>query len=304
LFKVSGSKHVLEVATLILEGRARYIFNQWSDGSTGNPRMIKLTQNSELTVIYSTEVFLEILTKYSKASESCWVPIGSKISIGIDQIIVDHGNGTRHVFSGWYEDGLLFSNVPNFTFEVNNPITLTAMWTTEYQVQVMSEQGTISGEGWYPARTVATVSVVNAAVKGIFTNYVFDGWKVNGTKISTTMSYSFNVTQPTTLIAIWKTEPNLVTIGAIVVLMVMVTTIYLLSSKPKQSIPIRKEETRIEIDIKKLEEDLRKFEEYLRRLKGEKDKGNISNEVYEKLRKEYESKVDELRKKIEKTKSL
>ena len=77
------------------------------------------------------DVYLEVLTSYSTASESRWVEKGTQVTISIGETIVDHGNGTRRIFEGWYSGGSLFSEEPNSSFQVNEPMTLVAEWSTE-----------------------------------------------------------------------------------------------------------------------------------------------------------------------------
>ena len=84
-----------------------------------------------------------------------------------------------------------------------------------YQVQVSSERGTASGGGWYAAGSSATASIAPLiSQKDLLMNYAFEGWKVNGTIVSTSPSYSFIVTEPMSLAASWRIELNLVTAGA------------------------------------------------------------------------------------------
>jgi hypothetical protein len=51
--------------------------------------------------------------------------------------------------------------------------------------------------------------------KDFFTNYVFEGWKEDGATVSALATYSFTVSAPANLVASWKTELNLVTIGGV-----------------------------------------------------------------------------------------
>jgi len=239
-FEVTGAEHQLEAVPQVVDGRTRYVFSQWSDDVTANPRTIKLTGDTTLSAIYRTEVYLEVLTSYSTASESRWVGIRSRVTIGIAQTTVDHGNGTRRIFTGWYKDGILFSQEQNPSFEVTEPVTLVARWKTEYLAQATSERGTVSGGGWTESGSSTTVSITPTTIqKDFFTNYVFEGWKKEGTIVSTSASYTFTVTLATNLVASWKEELNLVTVGGVAgaVLLVVAAAALFLLRRPKVAAP-------------------------------------------------------------------
>jgi len=214
-FEVTSAEHILEVAPQVVEGRTKFIFSHWSDGSTENPRTIRLTRDTEITAIYEVmDVFLEVLTDYSSATGSGWVPVGTMVTVGMEQTIVDQGNGTRRVFSGWLRDGTPFSQMSNTTIEVTTPMVLVACWSTEYQVQVFTDRGTALGGGWYLLGSTATVSVSPTTIeKDLFNNYVFEGWRTDAAVVSTLATYSLTVTRPANLTASWKTELNLWTVG-------------------------------------------------------------------------------------------
>ena len=242
-FSVSGATHTLEAAPQVVDGRTRYVFHRWSDQSTANPRSLKLTGDLWLGTTYSTEFLLDLQTSYGTAAGGGWIPAGRTTSIGLSPVTVDHGNGTRRIFAGWYADGTLLSGQPGVTFNMSRPLTVVAMWRTEHQVGVTSERGDVSGGGWKEAGTTATVSISPTVIeKDFFSNYVFEGWKDGTTVVSTQSTYSFTVTRPVTLVASWKTELNLITVGGLggVALLVVVGVVFLVVRRPRptpQSLP-------------------------------------------------------------------
>jgi photosystem II stability/assembly factor-like uncharacterized protein len=81
------------------------------------------------------------------------------------------------------------------------------------KVSATTEHGNVSGVGWYKVGSTATITVSPTIVAdGIFTNYVFKGWSVNGSIVSTSPSYTFIVNKPVTLTAVWRVEANIFTI--------------------------------------------------------------------------------------------
>jgi len=80
--------------------------------------------------------------------------------------------------------------------------------------------------------------------KDLFTNYVFEGWTVAGTIVSTSPSYSFAVTGPISLTAGWKTELNVVTTGAVAgVAILLIAAVVLLMSRRSRSAKANKPRT-------------------------------------------------------------
>jgi hypothetical protein len=79
-----------------------------------------------------------------------------------------------------------------------------------FMVNVTTEHGRVMGAGWYEAGSIVTVTVYpTTVVKDIFTSYVFEGWSVNGSVVSTLPSYTFTVNKPLTLTAVWRIEVNI-----------------------------------------------------------------------------------------------
>jgi hypothetical protein len=183
-------------------------------GSTGNVS-INVSEPVLLVLNWDTEYLVSLSSTYGAPSSGGWYREGETANFSI-QSIIDQGNGTRRTLGGWYKDGSLFSNEPNSSFVVDEPVTLVTDWITEYQVQVSSERGTASGAGWYVVGNSTTVSITPVLLqKDFFTNYVFEGWKEDGATVSALATYSFTVSAPANLVASWKTELNLVTIGGV-----------------------------------------------------------------------------------------
>jgi hypothetical protein len=91
------------------------------------------------------------------------------------------------------------------------------------EVKVSSEMGSTTGAGRYAKGSTVTVSISPTIIeKDFFTNYVFEGWKVDGEIVSTSSTYSFTIEKSVTLVASWRTEPNIVNLSLIVVVVIVV----------------------------------------------------------------------------------
>ncbi|MGQ9691275.1 MAG: hypothetical protein ACUVQY_08465 [Thermoproteota archaeon] len=94
----------------------------------------------------------------------------------------------------------------------------------KYLVDVSTDVGESTGGGWYEAGTMAMVNVTSTRIiENPFIIRVFKGWvDENGTLVSSSPSYSFNVTRPINLKASWETELNPFGLGLIVLITMIV----------------------------------------------------------------------------------
>ncbi|MEM2571386.1 MAG: hypothetical protein QXM98_06790 [Thermoproteota archaeon] len=230
IFEAPKGEYVLEAVPVIEEKGIRYVFNRWSDGDASNPRLIKLRGDISYTGIYHTEFYIEALTSYSTVNKLGWILSGSIATISIRETVVDHGNGTRRVFKGWYEQNSLITNEQNFSVIADRPRTIIADWDTEYEVRVKTDHGTASGSGWYLAGSTVTVSISTTLIeKDFFANYVFKGWVIDSEIISTSSTYSFIVTGPLNLTAKWEIEYNILRLSLMIGLLIsIIIAIFLL----------------------------------------------------------------------------
>ncbi|MGC9086516.1 MAG: Ig-like domain-containing protein, partial [Thermoproteota archaeon] len=228
IFKLPEGKHILQVAPQVHIDGLRYLFSQWDDGSSENPRSIELVDDLNLTVKYIPQVRVAIYTSYGTTIVSNWYEVGQGVTVSMPQTVIYYGNGTRRVFKGWYENGSLVSNGLSLSIVADRPRTIVAGWETEYEVNVSSERGVVNGSGWYKADTSTTITISPTQVeKDFFTNYVFEGWKVNREIVSTSPTYSFVVKKPVALVASWRTELNIVSIGLVAVILLVVAATFL-----------------------------------------------------------------------------
>jgi hypothetical protein len=91
---------------------------------------------------------------------------------------------------------------------MNNPITETASWKTQFYLTVSSVYDTATGAGWYDAGSLASFSVTTPVSGGTGTRYVFTGWTGSGTGQYTGSNNPGSVTMnnPITETASWKTQ--------------------------------------------------------------------------------------------------
>ena len=124
------------------------------------------------------------------AKNGCMVS-GAGSFVRGDAVVLTALSGENYNFIGWYHDGVLQSTSQVYEFPAIQDVSLSAVFAQPYQgykVEVTAEKGgTAIGSSVFAANEVATV--LASPNKG----YAFDGWYVNGGKISDSAEYSFAV---------------------------------------------------------------------------------------------------------------
>jgi hypothetical protein len=168
--EVRTGPHQVRVETMIDHGNGtRSIFREWSDGSSEADRIVDVKAPTTLLVArYSKEYRVEAISPYGSVEGDGWHPAGSQITVSVEPTIIDHGNGTRHVFKAWIVDGERHeaSQTPIIA---SNPLRAEALWATEYNLtfrveglpegsiilltvngQTMNYSTPFKHSGWYP----------------------------------------------------------------------------------------------------------------------------------------------------------
>ncbi|MEM2617111.1 MAG: hypothetical protein QXL64_06250, partial [Thermofilaceae archaeon] len=152
-----------------------------------------------VTLAVSEPFLVKVSSPYGTTSGSGWYMKGARVTISVSPVLLDHGNGTRRVFSGWYDEkGVLLSREPVFSLTVDKPLTVTARWDTEYKVEAYSPYGSATGSGWYKRGVKVTVSVSPVLLDhGNGTRRVFSGWyDEKGVLLSREPVFSLTVDKP------------------------------------------------------------------------------------------------------------
>lgn len=96
---------------------------------------------------------------------------------------------SEYVFDGWYDGETQLSSLCAYTFNMpNNSLTLTAKFVASKYTLLLDNigQGSTSGAGNFEAGACVTVTATPNT-----TNYLFDGWYQDETKVSTSYTYTF-----------------------------------------------------------------------------------------------------------------
>ena len=133
---VSADQHTVEAVTPTLSGiGTRYIFTGWGDGSLSNSRTVDVSGDMSLTANYKTQYCLTVNTNQAGTltSGAGWYDSGASANVTASTPL-DHGNGTRRVFTYWSGD--VASNSSSIIIIMSRQKTVTANWKTQYLVTI------------------------------------------------------------------------------------------------------------------------------------------------------------------------
>lgn len=207
--EVAFGAHNLTIQPIhIIDQEVRASFSGWSDGEANNPRTLVVVSNTNVTAAYKTQYLLTVLSEVPVIGGG-WCDAESQVSLEAEPF-VDYGNHTRNSFAGWTGD--IRDTSPSVLVVMDEPKTVTAHWSLQYELTVASAYGAPEGGGWYNASDTATVSVeetfeIEAGVRAIFVNWTGDASRVES-HISVVMDAPRSVT------ANWQKQ-HLVSIEAV-----------------------------------------------------------------------------------------
>jgi M6 family metalloprotease-like protein len=218
---VTPSSHTIAVPnTIIINPGSRALFNQWSDGVTESERTLRTTANVSMSALYKQQVILSIASNgISDASHpskleingmafslddltsvNTWMDVNQTANIAVLTHTVSVDDSTRYVFKGWSGDN---SNSTLIGLQMSQPLKLVAQFQKQFYLQVRSEFGNPSGEGWYDNGTKAILGVSSPHYISTTERYSFDYW--NGIE-SKQSAASVIMDGPRTITAQWKRQ--------------------------------------------------------------------------------------------------
>lgn len=143
--------------------------------------------------------YLTVISPYGTPGGQGWYNAGKTAYASVSTGVVDHGNGTRHVFSSWNQDASGANYVQSNPILMNGPKTAMANWKTQYLLTVRTNPEnitTIPGEGWHNSSTNAVLAAPLVA------GWQFAYWEIDGVPQGIgTNPVTLNVTKPHTATA-------------------------------------------------------------------------------------------------------
>jgi len=240
---------------------------RWADGKW-------LQEDDESWMIeaeMSGRYFLDIESPVLGPSQGgCYAP-QTAVQISAP-LVVGLGPGKRAVFVGWTGD--ISSTDASATVQLVKPVShVKADYRTQYLLTIESPYN-VTGGGWYDAGSEATITANPTSMEGIVgllgARHVLGEWSGDATGSST--SVRITIDSPKTITATWREDYTSVAITAVVIATILVICVYVLSRS-----------------IRKASANRLTPAQYLAKLTSLRASGQISEEVYEKLKREYEA---------------
>ena len=208
----------------------RYVFSGWTGDYTGSSQSGSVTMDAakSVTAQYQLQYFLSLSSQPSNAPQlqgSGWFNSGTSTVVSVPSLVVPVGSGSQLAFSGWMVDGGQAQAGSVLTVQMGGPHTVVAQYTQQYYLSVSSNQGAVSGAGWYDAGSTAQISASTPPSPGYGVSMVFDGWQ--GGVQSSSQSTTVLVNGPMSVTASWGTDPTVlyVTIALVIVAVAAIAAI-------------------------------------------------------------------------------
>jgi hypothetical protein len=122
-------------------------------GVAGPSSPITVNADTNVTGNYKTQYYLTVTSPYDTTGGQDWYDSGATAYATLNTGVVDHGNGTRHVFTNWNGDASGTSYAQSNPMSMNAAKTAIAQWKTQYNVTF-----THSGLDSSASSTVVTVN--------------------------------------------------------------------------------------------------------------------------------------------------
>lgn len=179
---VTVGEHRIVVPSEVEAGpEVKMVFEEWSDGVENVKRVIYVAEDGAvLEALYTTYYKVSVFSPVGKACCSGWYREGSTVNIFLTQTEIVKDSGVRAVFEGWsgyWGENSFFENNPSQVVPfLRDPINISAVWRTEYYLDIVSKYGAPSGEGWYLAGSQARVEVDSELIFENGIKVVFKRW--------------------------------------------------------------------------------------------------------------------------------
>ena len=184
----------------------RQVFTGWSDGSSANPRQIKVTQDTTLHANYATQYLLSIDSNGGSTTPSGWYLPNMRVNVSVTNPSIVEPNAVRLSFNGW--TGNMTSTSSFLEVNMTQPVFVKANWTMQYYVTIVTPVGSPVGSGWYDAGQIDTVGVKSPIIQNTTGERILlTGW--NSTIPGDNSTSQITVHAPVILLAKWKTQYEL-----------------------------------------------------------------------------------------------
>ena len=187
----------------VVEQESRLIFVNWSGDIESDSTTVSIIMNRPYNVAanWKTQYYLHIESSYGASGEG-WYDANTQATVSLTPDITA-GNGIRYLFVQWSGD--LSGVDPSQPIVMSGPKSVSAVWTTLYELRIESEYGHTEGAGWYAPNAQAVFVVDTLALDvGNGTRRVFTKW--SGDASGTDPQGTIVMDGPKTIQADWGTQ--------------------------------------------------------------------------------------------------
>jgi hypothetical protein len=201
---VPGS-NTLQIQSIIYAGpSSRYVFRQWGDNVTANPRVVEVSSDVRLSVDFSSQYLLSLEPNGGSVSPSAWYDPGTSVTISATSPSTVVEKQSRLVFLRWSGD--LESDSTTVMITMDRPYNVTANWRPQYYLYIESPYNA-TGEGWYDANAEAALSLSPTVTMSNGTRHVFVQW--SGDLSGVDPNQQITMSGPRFVSAVWNTQYEL-----------------------------------------------------------------------------------------------
>ena len=190
-----------------------YTFLNWTEGGTtiSTNSSISFTVTSNRTLVANFSLNSYSISATSSPAAGGLVSGGGTYNHGASCTLTAMAN-PGYTFLNWTKNGTQVSTSASYTFTVTESGTYIANFSTQnYVITAEADPaagGTISGSGGYNYGDVCTLLATAN------TGYTFVNWTKNGSQVSTSATYTFNVTESATYVAHFQIQSYNITVTA------------------------------------------------------------------------------------------
>jgi hypothetical protein len=189
----------------------QYVFTNWAGDATGmdyaQSDPITMDANKTAIASWKTQYYLTVVSDHATPSGEGWKDAGIFANAHLDTGTESGGTGVQFVFTNWSDDSTGTNYATSDNILMSGPKTATAIWKTQYMLDVQSDHGTPSGIGWKDAGSIVYAGLDAGVVAGVTgTQYVFTSWSGNATGIDYSASEVILMNAPKTAVANWQTQ--------------------------------------------------------------------------------------------------
>lgn len=185
----AGATAYATVTPLTVSGPpgVQYVFTHWSgdaSGTTSPSDPIIMDEPKTAVANWKTQYYLTVISPYGTPGGEGWYDESTTAYATLDTGIVDHGNGTRRVFTHWGGDASGTDYAQSDPIVMDAPKTAIANWKTQFYLTVETDPAGLSpaptpSSGWYDSGVDVVLTAPDESYLGS-DRYVFSYWDVDG----------------------------------------------------------------------------------------------------------------------------